>query len=91
MLGHMWLESQTYATIDAAAASYSSSSQPPGGANASKKGEWSEFEKKLVEFCKNEIETDESAVYGEGFRKVNHMVTNSNLYETLQEILRRRG
>ncbi|KAF2537210.1 hypothetical protein F2Q68_00019123 [Brassica cretica] len=91
VLGHMWLESQTYATIDAAAASYSSSSQPPGGANASKKGEWSEFEKKLVEFCKNEIETDESAVYGEGFRKVNHMVTNSNLYETLQEILRRRG
>ncbi|KAF3574542.1 hypothetical protein F2Q69_00058368 [Brassica cretica] len=91
VLGHMWLESQTYATIDASSASSSSPSQPPGGANASKKGEWSEFEKKLVEFCKNEIETDESAVYGEGFRKVNHMVTNSNLYETLQEILRRRG
>ena len=83
MLGHMWLETQRYDPIDVAAASSSS--------NASKKGEWSEFEKKLVEFCKNEIETDESAVYGEGFRKVNHMVTNSNLYETLQEILRRRG
>ncbi|KAL0657086.1 hypothetical protein Bca4012_077670 [Brassica carinata] len=61
----------------------------PSEANAGKKGEWSEFEKKLVEFCKNQIETDESAAYGDGFRKVDHMVTNSSLKDTLKEILRR--
>ncbi|KAF8051218.1 hypothetical protein N665_1776s0007 [Sinapis alba] len=83
VLGHMWLETQIYAPIDVAAGAASSSSS-----NASKKGEWSEFEKKLVEFCKYQIETDESAVYGDGFRKVNHMVTNSNLKDTLKEILR---
>ena len=99
VLGHMWLETQTYATIDAAASSAapaaaaaessSSSSRTPSEASAGKKGEWSEFEKKLVEFCKNQIETDESAAYGDGFRKVNHMVTNSSLKDTLKEILRR--
>ncbi|KAF3592060.1 hypothetical protein DY000_02024184 [Brassica cretica] len=95
VLGHMWLETQTYATIDAAASSSaaaessSSSSRTPSEANAGKKGEWSEFEKKLVEFCKNQIETDESAAYGDGFRKVDHMVTNSSLKDTLKEILRR--
>ena len=47
--------------------------------------------KKLVDFYKYEIETDESAVYGEGFRKVNYMVTNSSLQETLKEILPRGG
>ncbi|XP_013609647.1 PREDICTED: protein DA1-related 3-like [Brassica oleracea var. oleracea] len=41
VLGHMWLETQRYDPIDVAAASSSS--------NASKKGEWSEFEKKLVQ------------------------------------------
>ncbi|KAF3488678.1 hypothetical protein F2Q69_00055036 [Brassica cretica] len=98
VLGHMWLETQTYATIDAAASSSSaaaaaesssSSSRTPSEANVGKKGEWSEFEKKLVEFCKNQIETDESAAYGDGFRKVDHMVTNSSLKDTLKEILRR--
>ena len=86
VLGHMWLETQRYAPIDVAAASSSSSSS-----NAAKKGVWSELEKKLVDFYKYEIETDESAVYGEGFRKVNYMVTNSSLQETLKEILPRRG
>ncbi|CAN6970628.1 unnamed protein product [Brassica rapa subsp. trilocularis] len=88
VLGHMWLETQRYAPIDVAAASSSSSSS---SSNAAKKGEWSELEKKLVDFYKYEIETDESAVYGEGFRKVNYMVTNSSLQETLKEILPRRG
>lgn len=86
MLGHMWLESQTYATTDATDAAASSSSTPV--TSVSKKGEWSDFEKKLVEFCKNQIETDESPVYGVGFRKVNQMVTNSSLQETLKEITR---
>ncbi|KAJ0239033.1 Protein DA1-related 6 [Hirschfeldia incana] len=87
VLGHMWLESQTYAPIDATEAA-ASSSQTPAAATASKKGVCSEFEKKLVDFCKNQIETDESPVYGVGFRKVNKMVTNSSLQETLKEIVR---
>ncbi|ESQ31142.1 hypothetical protein EUTSA_v10003845mg [Eutrema salsugineum] len=87
VLGHMWLESQTYATTDATDAAASSSSGTTA-ATTSKKGEWSDFEKKLVEFCKNQIETDDSPVYGEGFRKVNRMVTNSSLQETLKEITR---
>ncbi|KAL9284775.1 Protein DA1-related 6 [Arabidopsis thaliana] len=93
VLGHLWLESQTYATADAtadASSSASSSSRTPPAASASKKGEWSDFDKKLVEFCKNQIETDESPVYGLGFRTVNEMVTNSSLQETLKEILRQR-
>ncbi|KAJ4878708.1 Protein DA1-related 6 [Raphanus sativus] len=88
VLGHMWLETQRYAPIDVSAASSSSSSS----SNAAKKGEWSELEKKLVDFYKNEIETAESEVYGEGFRIANNMVTNSSLHETLKEIiLRGRG
>jgi len=93
VLGHLWLDSQTYATADAtadASSSASSSSRTPPAASASKKGEWSDFDKKLVEFCKNQIETDESPVYGLGFRTVNEMVTNSSLQETLKEILRQR-
>ncbi|KAG2327279.1 hypothetical protein Bca52824_010007 [Brassica carinata] len=87
VLGHMWLESQTYSPIDATEAVASSSHTP--AATPSKKGVCSDFEKKLVDFCKNQIETDESPVYGVGFRKVNKMVTNSSLQETLKEITRR--
>ncbi|KAL0721682.1 hypothetical protein Bca4012_036281 [Brassica carinata] len=71
VLGHMWLESETYASTD-----------------ASKKRECAGFERKLVEFLKNKIETDDSPIYGVGFRKVNHMVNNSSLQETLKEIRR---
>ena len=71
VLGHMWLESQTYASTD-----------------ASKKRECAGFERKLVEFLKNKIETDGSPVYGAGFRKVNHAVGSSSLQETLKEIRR---
>ncbi|CAA7056936.1 unnamed protein product [Microthlaspi erraticum] len=88
VLGHMWLESQTYATIDAAASSSASSSSRTPAATVSKKGQWSDFEKKLVAFCKNQIETDDSPTYGVGFRRVNQMVTNSSLQETLKEITR---
>ncbi|KAL0721683.1 hypothetical protein Bca4012_036282 [Brassica carinata] len=88
VLGHIWLESQTYAPIDATTEAAASSSNNPA-ATASKKGICSDFEKKLVDFCKNQIETDESPVYGVGFRKVNKMVSNSSLKETLKEIVRR--
>ncbi|CAH8354220.1 unnamed protein product [Eruca vesicaria subsp. sativa] len=85
VLGHMWLETQRYANVDGDVAAASSSSP----SNEGKKGESPEYEKKLVEFCKNQIETDDSPVYGVGFRKVNDMVTNSSLQETLKKILGR--
>ena len=61
VLGHMRLDSQTYAPIDATEAS---SFHTPA-ATASKTGACSDFEKKLVDFCKNQIETDDSPVYGQ--------------------------
>ncbi|CAL9245178.1 unnamed protein product [Arabidopsis halleri] len=88
VLGHMWLESQTYSTSAAAssASSSSSSSSHTPAASASKKGAQSDYEKKLVEFCKNQIETDDSPVYGVGFKKVNQMVSDSSLLKILKSI-----
>ncbi|KAF8117241.1 hypothetical protein N665_0012s0242 [Sinapis alba] len=44
--------------------------------------------KNLVEFCIHQIETDESAVYGDGFKKVNEMMVSNhyNLMDTLKDI-----
>ncbi|XP_010484619.1 PREDICTED: protein DA1-related 7-like [Camelina sativa] len=82
VLGHMWLESQTYSTTSAAS---SSSSHTPA-ASSSKKGAKSDYEKKLVEFCKDQIETDDSPVYGLGYKKVNKMVSDSSLHKILKSI-----
>ncbi|CAL9245174.1 unnamed protein product, partial [Arabidopsis halleri] len=54
VLGHMWLEPQTYATPDVAAAA-SSSSRTLSATTTSKKGEPSDYEKRLVKFCKDQI------------------------------------
>lgn len=85
VLGHMWLESQTYSSSAAASSASSSSSHTPA-ASASKKGAQSDFEKKMVEFCKNQIETDDSPIYGLGFKKINQMVSNSSLHKVLRRI-----
>ncbi|CAH8281077.1 unnamed protein product [Arabidopsis lyrata] len=53
VLGHMWLEPQTYANPDIAAAASSSRTLP--ATTTSKKGEPSEYEKRLVKFCKDQI------------------------------------
>ncbi|KAL1204307.1 Protein DA1-related 5 [Cardamine amara subsp. amara] len=78
VLGHMWLESQTYATFEA----YHTT-------DASKKGEGPVFERKLVEFYKSQIETDESPLFGVGFKKVNQMLISNhyNLKDTLKDIV----
>ncbi|CAH8371717.1 unnamed protein product [Eruca vesicaria subsp. sativa] len=84
VLGHMWLESQRCSTSNAAS-SASSSRTPP---RTWLKGDQCDFEKKLVEFCINQIETDESPVYGDGFKKVNEMLVSNhyNLKHTLKDI-----
>ena len=89
MLGLRWLESQTFASSDAAAASSSSSRTPPAASTSSKKGDdWSDYEKKLVEFCIHQIKEDDSPVYGLGFKQVHKIwVSNHSLTDTLKVIV----
>ncbi|XP_010420518.1 PREDICTED: protein DA1-related 4 [Camelina sativa] len=90
VLGHMWLDSQTYAIPDTptTSSSFSSFFTTPS-TTISKKGDPSDFEKKLVNFCQHQIETDESPVYGDGFKKVSKMMASNhyNIKDTLKEIL----
>ncbi|XP_056859639.1 protein DA1-related 1 [Raphanus sativus] len=90
VLAHMWLESETYAgstLIDIASSSSSTSSSSAAVAIASsKKGERSDFEKKLGEFFKHQIESDSSSAYGDGFRQGNQAVLTHGLKRTLDHI-----
>jgi len=93
-LGLRWLESQTFASTDAAAAvasssSSSSSTAPPAAITSKKSDDWSIFEKKLVEFCMNQIKEDDSPVYGLGFKQVYEMMVsnNYNIKDTLKDIV----
>lgn len=96
VLAHMWLESEIVAgsgsSSESSSASSSSSSSPAESAssssssNSSKKGKRSEFERKLGDFFKHQIETDSSAAYGEGFRIGNQAVTKYGLRRTLDHI-----
>uniref|UniRef100_A0A7C9ENY7 LIM zinc-binding domain-containing protein n=1 Tax=Opuntia streptacantha TaxID=393608 RepID=A0A7C9ENY7_OPUST len=91
VLAHMWLESEIMAGSGSSGAS-SSSSSPSDSASASssntssKKGTRSQFERKLGEFFKHQIETDASAAYGEGFRIGNQAVIKYGLKRTLDHI-----
>ncbi|XP_068333915.1 protein DA1-related 1-like [Pyrus communis] len=89
VLAHMWLDAETYSTpgSDVASSSSSSSSSPSSSSLASsKKGKRSDFEKKLGEFFKHQIESDSSTAYGEGFRIGNQAVLKFGLRRTLDHI-----
>ncbi|WZY67977.1 protein DA1-related 1 [Brassica rapa] len=88
VLAHMWLESETYAgsTLIDIASSSSSSSSAAVAIASSKKGERSDFEKKLGEFFKHQIESDSSSAYGDGFRQGNQAVLTHGLKRTLDHI-----
>lgn len=94
VLAHMWLESEIYSTsgIGVASSSSSSSSSSPSSSSSSpspmssKKGKRSDFEKKLGEFFKHQIESDTSPAYGEGFRLGNRAVLRYGLRTTLDHI-----
>lgn len=92
VLAHMWLESEIMAGSGSSAASSSSSSSPSDSASSSssstssKKGKRSQFERKLGEFFKHQIETDGSAAYGEGFRIGNQAVIKYGLKSSLDHI-----
>ncbi|PIN21517.1 Adaptor protein Enigma [Handroanthus impetiginosus] len=102
VLAHMWLDSEIVAgsgsnTASTSSSSSSSSASPsyseasssssiPSSSGSSKKGKRSEFEKKLGEFFKHQIESDTSAAYGDGFREGNKAVLKYGLKRTLDHI-----
>ena len=77
MLAQMWLDSEINAGSGSNAASASTSASSSG---SSKKAKMSEFEKKLCEFFKHQIESDNSAVYA------NKVVLKYGLRSTLDHI-----
>ncbi|XP_030974440.1 protein DA1-related 1-like isoform X3 [Quercus lobata] len=85
VLAHMWMESEILSASGSDVAS-SSSSSSPSSSSSSKKGKRSEFEKKLGEFFKHQIETDTSSAYGDGFREGNEAVLKYDLKTTLKHI-----
>lgn len=90
VLAHMWLDSEIFAGSGGNAASASSSSSSSASSSSSvvssKKGKRSQFEKKLGEFFKHQIESDTSAAYGDGFREGNKAVLKYGLKSTLDHI-----
>ncbi|KAL1369672.1 hypothetical protein HN51_000052 [Arachis hypogaea] len=90
VLAHMWLDSEIYAGSGSDSASSSSasssSSSSPSSSTSSKKGKRSDFEKKLGEFFKHQIESDRSSAYGDGFREGNQAVLKYGLRSTLDHI-----
>ncbi|KAL0716455.1 hypothetical protein Bca4012_065777 [Brassica carinata] len=87
VLGRIWLESQRFSSSNVSSSASSSSGTPPPDTTSTKR-DHSDFEKKLVEFCIHQIETDESPIYGDGFKKVNEMLVSNhyNLKDTLKGI-----
>lgn len=82
MLAHMWLDSEIYSGSGNDGASSSSASS----STSSKKGKRSDFEKKLGEFFKYQIESDTSSAYGDGFRLGEKAVLKYGLRRTLDHI-----
>ncbi|XP_031117741.1 protein DA1-related 1-like [Ipomoea triloba] len=85
VLAHMWLDSEILAGSGSSSDSTSSSSST-SSSTSSKKGKRSQFEKKLGEFFKHQIETDGSVAYGDGFREGNKAVLKYGLRSTLEHI-----
>lgn len=92
VLAHMWLDSEIYSGSGSDIASSSSSTSTPTpsssspNSTSSKKGAKSQFEKKLGEFFKHQIESDSSSAYGDGFREGNKAVLKYGLKSTLDHI-----
>ena len=104
VLAHLWLESEivsgsssSIATTSAAvavaaeaeaAAAAAEATATPSESSSTKKGEKTDSEKKLGEFFKRQIETDPSAIYGDGFRAGMQAVERYGLRSTLDQIKR---
>ncbi|XP_019176353.1 PREDICTED: protein DA1-related 1-like [Ipomoea nil] len=95
VLAHMWLDSEiiagsgsssTASTSSSSSSATSPSSSSSSSTTSSKKGTRSQFEKKLGEFFKHQIESDTSVAYGDGFREGNKAVLKYGLRSTLDHI-----
>jgi hypothetical protein len=76
------------AEAEAAAAAAAEATATPSESSSAKKGEKTDFEKKLGEFFKRQIETEPSAIYGDGFRAGMKAVERYGLRGTLDHIKR---
>ncbi|XP_061374493.1 protein DA1-related 1-like [Gastrolobium bilobum] len=83
VLAHMWLDSELYSGSGNDGVP---SSLPSSSSASSKKGKRSDFEKKLGEFFKHQIESDTSSAYGNGFRSGNKATLKYGLKRTLDHI-----
>ncbi|KAG1368543.1 hypothetical protein COCNU_14G010110 [Cocos nucifera] len=83
VLAHMWLDSEI---ISGTGSNIASSSSSSSSSTSSKKGPRSQFERKLGEFFKHQIESDTSSAYGDGFRAGNRAVLRYGLRRTLDHI-----
>jgi Protein DA1 len=88
VMAHLWLESEiTSGSISTTITHTASTSASTSSlSTSSKKGPKSDSEKKLGEFFKNQIETDTSAAYGDGFRLGMKAVDKYGLRTTLDHI-----
>lgn len=94
VLAHMWLDSEILAgssssgSASSSTASCSTATTPSSSSDtmSSKKGKRSQFERKLGEFFKHQIEADTSEAYGDGFRAGNQAVLKYGLRRTLDHI-----
>lgn len=87
VLAHLWLESEiTSGSGSGTSIAITSSSSSSSSTPSSKKGAQTDFEKKLGEFFKHQIETDSSAVYGDGFRDGMKAVERYGLRKTLDHM-----
>jgi len=85
VLAHLWLESEI-TSGSASMATTSAGSSSSSTSSSSKKGAKTEFEKRLGEFFKHQIETDSSVAYGDGFRAGMRAVERYGLRSTLDHI-----
>ncbi|XP_057423504.1 protein DA1-like isoform X2 [Lotus japonicus] len=83
VLAHIWLESEL---SSAPAGNFVSTSSSPAP-YTSKKSKRPDFERKLGEFFKHQIQSDISPVYGDGFRAGQKAVHKFGLQRTLHHIM----
>ena len=86
VLAHLWLESEITSGSGTMATTSDASSSSSSTSSSSKKGAKTEFEKRLGEFFKYQIETDSSVAYGDGFRAGMRAVERYGLRSTLDHI-----
>ncbi|KAI4336915.1 hypothetical protein L6164_015388 [Bauhinia variegata] len=82
VMAHIWLEAE----LSSASGNNFVSTPSSSASYASRKGKRPEFERKLGEFFKYQIESDISPVYGDGFRAGQQAVHKYGLERTLHYI-----